>query len=73
MSPIPGAMRLEDGIEMLDCVLGAADHHAVAAFETPNAAAGSYIDIMDSFGGELFGAANVVNVVGVAAVDEDVA
>ena len=73
MSPTPGAMRLEDGIEMLDGAFGAADHHAVAALESPDAAAGAYIHVMNSFGSEFFGAADVVDVVGVAAVDEDVA
>ena len=68
-----GGDGLEDGVEVLDCGFGAADHHAVAALESPDAAAGAYVDVVDTFGGEVFGAADVVDVVGVAAVDEDVA
>ncbi len=51
----------------------AADHQAVAALEAPDAAAGAHVDVVDALGGEFFGAADVVDVVGVAAVDEDVA
>ena len=50
-----------------------ADHHAVAALQAPHAAAGADVDIVDLFGCELLGAADVVHVVGVAAVDQDVA
>ena len=58
---------------MLDGGIRAADHQAVATLESPDSAAGAYVDVVDAFGGEVFGAADVVDVVGVAAVDEDVA
>ena len=51
----------------------AADHHAIAALETPYAAARSDVDVMDPLARELLRAANVVDVVRVAAVDHDVA
>jgi len=51
----------------------AADHLAVTPFETPDATAGADIDVVDALGGEFLGAANVVDVIGVAAVDDDVA
>ena len=51
----------------------AADHHAVAALEAPDAAAGAHVDVVDPLRRELLRAADVVDVVGVAAVDEDVA
>src|SRR5258705_1542601 len=49
-----------------------ADHLAVAAFEPPDAAAGADVNVVNAFGSEFLGAANVVDVVRVAAVDEDV-
>ena len=63
----------EDRIEVLHRVGLAADHHAVAALEAPDAAAGADIDIVDALGRQLLRAADVVDVVGVAAVDQDVA
>ena len=63
----------EDRVEMLHHVGLAADHHAIAALQAPDAAAGADVDIVDALGRQLLGAADVVDVVGVAAVDQDVA
>src|SRR5258705_9916163 len=49
-----------------------ADHLAVAAFEPPDAAAGADVNVVNAFGSEFLGAADVVDVVRVTAVDEDV-
>ncbi len=68
-----GRERGEDGIESLDDFFFAANHHAIAAFQAPNAAAGTYVNVMETLGRQFLGAANVVNVVRIAAVDEDVA
>src|SRR5271165_5129162 len=68
-----GSQRLKDGIEVFDDVVFPADHLAVAAFEAPNAARGADVDVVDAFAAEFLGAADVVDVVGVAAVDNDVA
>ena len=68
-----GGQRLEDRIEMLHDVGLAADHHAVAALQAPDAAAGADIHIVDALCGQFLGAANVVDVVGIAAVDKNVA
>src|SRR3954470_292275 len=57
---------------MLDDGVFAADHHAVAAFEAPDAAAGSDVDVVNALGEDFLGSADVVDVIGVAAVDEDV-
>jgi hypothetical protein len=57
---------------VLDDVFFAADHLAVAAFESPDAAAGADVDIMDAFGREFLGAANVIDVVRITAIEEDV-
>jgi hypothetical protein len=71
MSPMPGARVAKIGSR---CgVFFAADHHAVAALESPDAAAGAYVHVVDALGGEFLGAADVVYVIGIAAVDEDVA
>src|SRR6516162_5356373 len=39
----PGGERLKDGVEVPGYVLRAADHHAVAALEPPDAAAGAHV------------------------------
>ena len=43
-----GCQRGEDRIEMLHDRLIAADHHAVAALESPDAAAGADVDVLNS-------------------------
>ena len=63
----------EDRVEMLHHVALAADHHAIAALEAPDAAAGADVDIVDALGRQLLGAADVVDVIGIAAVDQDIA
>src|SRR5277367_57580 len=63
---------LKDRIEMVDGILRSANHQAVAAFETPDTTAGPYINVMNAFTGKLFGATDVIDVVGIAPVDEDV-
>ncbi len=68
-----GRQRLEDRIELLHHFFRAADHHAVAALQTPDAAAGADVDVVNAFFLELCGAANVIFEIRVAAVDEDVA
>ena len=73
MSPRPGARVLKMGSSCCDGFFGAADHHAVAALQAPDAAAGADIDVMNSFVLEHLRAANVVFEIGIAAVDEDVA
>ena len=65
--------RGENRIEMLHHVGVAADHHAIAAFQPPDSAAGADVDITDALDGQFFGAADIVDVIGVAAVDDDVA
>ena len=57
---------------MLDDRRFAADHHAVAALETPDAAAGADVHVVDALRGELLRAPDVVDVVRIAAVDQDV-
>src|ERR1700726_170376 len=58
---------------MLHDVIFSADHLAIAALEAPHAAAGAHVNVVNTAGGKFLGAANVINVVGVAAVDYDVA
>src|SRR5690349_1297181 len=45
---LPRRQRIEDRIEMLDGRLLAADHHAIAFLETPDAAARPDIDVLDA-------------------------
>src|SRR6184192_3457815 len=51
----------------------AADHEAVAALETEHASAGAAVDVVEPAAGEPGRAVDVVAVVGVPAVDDDVA
>src|SRR5262249_37631366 len=67
-----GSERFENGVEVLDDVFFAADHLAIAAIESPDAAAGADVAVVNAFGAQFFGAANVVDVRGIAAVDGDV-
>ena len=68
-----GRQRLEDRIEVLDHACLAADHHAVAALQAPDATARPHVHVVDPLRREFLGAPDVVHVVGIAAVDEDVA
>jgi hypothetical protein len=58
---------------MLHRVGLAADHHAVAAIEAPDAAARADVDIVDALGFQFLRAPDVVDAIGIAAVDQDVA
>src|SRR5215472_14596434 len=69
----PGSESRENRIEMLDDIILPADHHAVATFETPHAATGTHVHVVNLLGREVLCALYVVDVVGVSAVDEDVA
>src|SRR5579871_1130393 len=62
----------KDRIEAVDYVLLAADHHAVAALQTPHAATCSNIDVVQAAFTERSGAANIVLPEGIAAVDDDI-
>ena len=73
MEPAPGASVLKIGSRRLHLVIGAADHHAIAALKPPDAAAGADVDIIDAFRHQLMGAADIVDIVGIAAVDDRVA
>src|SRR5205823_647368 len=67
-----GGERLENWIEVLDDFFFAANHLAVAAIKAPDAATGANVAIVNTFRAEFFGTANIVNVIGIAAVDDDV-
>ena len=67
-----GGQGRKNRIETLNHRLFAADHHAVAALQPPHPAAGPDIDIVDPPRHQLLGAPDIVDVVGIAAVDQDV-
>ena len=69
----PGSERLENWVEALDHVLFAADHHAVSALESPNAAAGPDVDVVNAFLADSFRPPHVVFVERIAAVNDGVA
>src|SRR5207302_7830651 len=69
----PGSERLENRVEASDRVLLAADHHAVAALEPPDAAAGADVQVVNALLTDSFRASHVVFVEGIAAVDDGVA
>src|SRR5262245_44351879 len=71
--PDAGPEPREDRVEALDDVVLAADHHAVPALQAPDAAARAHVDVVNAFRRELLRPADIVDVVGIAAVDQDVA
>ena len=70
--PDSGSQAGENRIEVLDYGVLAANHHAVAAFQTPDPATCAHIHIVDTLQGQFPGAPEIVYIVGVAAVDEDI-
>src|SRR5262245_65115080 len=65
-----GRKAREYRIDVLHSGIFAANHHAIAALQSPDTAAGAYIDIVNLSGRKLLGSTNVVNVIGVATVDQ---
>src|SRR4029077_2040709 len=72
-TPRAGTQPPKKGVEMSHDPPFTADHHAVAPLQPPHAAARPDIDIVDALRRQLLGAADVVDVIGIAAVDQDVA
>src|SRR5205814_7566423 len=70
---LPRGERLEDRLEPLEGALGTADHEAVAALHSPDAAARPDVEIVKAAAGQRVAAADVVLEIAVAAVDENVA
>ena len=68
-----GSKGFEDRVEALDGFFGASNHHAVAAINSPDAAAGSDVDVVHAFGSADFGAADVIFEERVATVNDGVA
>src|SRR5208283_2796880 len=68
----PGSERGENWIEPLDDLVLSANHHAVPSLQTPDTSTGAHIHIVDFLGSELLCSPDIVDVVGVAPVDEDV-
>src|SRR5438477_11286320 len=64
---------LENRIELPNDFFEAANHHAVTAFQAPNAAAGANIHVVNAFFFELLRAADVIFKAGIAAVNDNVA
>ena len=69
----PRTQCLEDGIQVQHHLLRAADHQAVAALQSPDATTGAHVDIVDVPGRKVARATNVVDVMGIAPVDDNVA
>src|SRR6266536_2364321 len=68
----PGSEAGEDRVEVLHDVGFAADHHAVAALEPPHAATRPHVHVVNTLRPQLLRAADIVDVVRIAAVDQDV-
>ena len=69
----PRRQRFENGIESLHRFVRSANHHAISAIDSPNTAAGSDIDVMNSLAFNFAGTAHVIFEIGIAAVNDDVA
>src|SRR5713101_4135904 len=68
----PRSESFKDRIKTLNDFSFAADHLAVSALQAPDAAAGAYVHVMNAFDGKFVSAPDVVNVVGVAAINDDI-
>jgi hypothetical protein len=68
---MPGASA--DRIDILDRLVLPADHHAIAALKPPDAAGGADVDISDALLPQRLGAADIILIHRVAAVDDDIA
>src|SRR5437870_13909940 len=66
------SQRGKDWIELLDNLLLAADHHAVTSLQSPNATIRSDVHVVDSFRREFLGTPDIVNIIGIPAVDQNV-
>src|SRR5215468_5978036 len=62
----------KDRIEVLYHLLLTADHHAIAALQPPDAAASPDVGIVDAPQRQFLGPPDIVDVVGIAAVDQNV-
>src|SRR5260370_31436965 len=60
------AQSSENWIEMLHGVFRPTDHHAVAAFQSPHAAAGANADIVDLFFSQCNCATRIIFLIGIA-------
>src|SRR6185437_12533070 len=68
-----GRERREYRFEPFEHGFVAADHHAIAALQSPHAAAGPDIDVGEALGLERFGAADVVLIERITAIDNGIA
>src|SRR5450432_396067 len=67
-----GRERFENGVEVLDDGVFATNHLAVATFEPPDSPTGANVNVVDSAWGKFLRAADVVDIVGIAAIDQNV-
>jgi len=65
--------RGKDRIESLHHGVLAADHQAISALAAPDATAGSNIHVVNALLGKVFRAPDIIHVIGIAAVDDNVA
>ena len=68
----PRGQRAKDRVESLDNSFGTTNHHAVTTFQTPHATAGAHIHVIDSLFRHPLEAMNVVDVVGIPAINNDI-
>src|SRR5580692_1122313 len=67
-----GSQRFENGIEVLHDVGFAADHLTISSLKSPDSPARAHIHVVNASRRKLLGAPNVIDVVGVAPIDDDV-
>src|SRR5580700_7216715 len=67
-----GRQGRENRVEMLDDICFSANHHAVAAIQSPDTAAGTHVHVVDLLCREFPRTTDVVNVVRIATVNKDV-
>src|SRR5258708_16355133 len=68
----PGCESFKDWIEMFNHCGFTANHHAVTAFQAPNPAARAHITVLHLLTRQFFAPPDIVNVVGITAVDHNI-
>src|SRR5580704_15212878 len=64
--------RREYGIEVMDHALLATNHHAITALQSPHSAARPHVHVVNPSRREVFGAPDIIHIIGITAVDEDI-
>src|ERR1700756_1738558 len=69
---LAGSQSGEDRIKMFNHRVFTADHHAIPSLQSPDPAARPHVHVVNSLRRELFGAPDIVHIIGIASVYDNV-